>query len=120
MSELDDPRVLLAAERTLLAWNRTCLTLMGFGFLVERFGLFLAVFGKDLPPDPALQQASHLVGMSFLLLGIVLALLSTVQYRRLVQTLGPGEIPRGHWINLSVIANLITATLGLGVAAYLW
>ena len=39
--EPPDPRVPLAAERTLLAWIRTGLALMGFGFVVARFGLFL-------------------------------------------------------------------------------
>jgi putative membrane protein len=34
----------LAAERTLLAWIRTGLALMGFGFVVARFGLFLQEF----------------------------------------------------------------------------
>ena len=36
----------LAAERTLLAWIRTGLALMGFGFVVARFGIFLQEFQK--------------------------------------------------------------------------
>lgn len=40
----EDPRVPLAAERTFLAWIRTGLALMGFGFVVSRFGLFLREF----------------------------------------------------------------------------
>ncbi len=36
-----DPRIYFAAERTLLAWVRTGLAMMGFGFVVARFGLFL-------------------------------------------------------------------------------
>lgn len=51
MSDLNDPRVFFAAERTLLAWNRTSLAWMAFGFVIERFGLFLRLMeGGGLPP----------------------------------------------------------------------
>ena len=40
-TEADDPRIYFAAERTFLAWIRTGLGLMGVGFAVARFGLFL-------------------------------------------------------------------------------
>jgi uncharacterized membrane protein YidH (DUF202 family) len=41
MRQKAELRDYLAAERTLLAWTRTGLALMGFGFVVACFGLFL-------------------------------------------------------------------------------
>ena len=53
-----DPRIYFAAERTLLAWVCTGIAVMGFGFIVGRFGDFLAVASDD-PQDAGL--SSHAV-----------------------------------------------------------
>ena len=41
---VDDPRVYLAAERTFLAWVRTSMSLMGFGFVIARFAFWTREF----------------------------------------------------------------------------
>jgi len=71
----DDPRVIMAAERTLLAWVRTGLALMGFGFLVARFGLFMQEYtlvkGEPASESPAWSVG---IGASLVLLGTVITL----------------------------------------------
>jgi putative membrane protein len=68
MSYLDDPRVLFAAERNLLAWQRTANAPMGFGFVVERFGLFLRMVSHQ-PLSLSQRGFSLWLGVTLLLLG---------------------------------------------------
>jgi putative membrane protein len=117
MSDLNDPRVFFAAERTLLAWNRTSLALMAFGFVIERFGVFVSIF---LPQHTApLQRGiSFWTGLAFVLLGAWVAAYSTVQYRRVLKTLKPIEIPEGYRVSPGIITNLAVALLGIVLTVY--
>ena len=118
MSDLNDPRVFFAAERTLLAWNRTCLTLMAFGFVVERFGLFLHMLAPQTPQHLE-RGISFWVGLGFILLGSLMAVLAVVQYRRVLRTLKPVEIPDGYWVNMAALSTLLLAVLGTVLSTYL-
>ena len=117
MSDLNDPRVFFAAERTLMAWTRTSLTLMAFGFVVERFGLFLYMFMK-IEGRAWQRDSSFWVGVSFILLGTVVGFLSVVQYRGVVKTLKPIEIPQGYWANMGVYTNLLIGIFGIAIIFY--
>jgi putative membrane protein len=111
MSDLNDPRVLFAAERTLLAWSRTAAGFMAFGFIVDRAGLVVQ--------NNSSRVGALLIGVAFVLLGVVLSGLSVYQYRRAVAGLRPIEIPEGYWVNLAVFTSLLVAGLGLALTAYL-
>lgn len=117
MSDLNDPRVFFAAERTLLAWNRTSLSLMAFGFVIERFGLFVLIL---LPThDTTLQRGvSFWTGLIFVLLGAIVAAYSTIQYRKVIRSLKPVEIPDGYRTDPGIISNLIVALLGIVLTIY--
>jgi len=118
VSDLNDPRTFFAAERTLLAWNRTVLTLMAFGFVVERFGLFLHMLAPHSTPQVE-RDISFWVGLAFILLGSLMAVLAVIQYRRVLRTLRPVEIPHGYWVNMAAFSTLLVAGLGIVLSVYL-
>lgn len=75
----------LANERTFLAWIRTSIAIMAFGFVVVKFALFVKQIGLVVTDnvDPLPNRGySALIGIVLLGVGILMALLSYFQYKR--------------------------------------
>lgn len=119
MSDLKDPRVLFAAERTLLAWNRTSLGLIAFGFVLERTGLLLKAIEHTSTRD-SLLSPTFLLGLAFIALGAVCALVSSYQYATVLKTLTPAEFPKGYSPRWGLVVNIVVALLGLALVVALY
>jgi putative membrane protein len=117
---IKDTQIFLAAERTFLAWIRTGLTLMGFGFVVARFSLFLRELevmrtGAPVPTG----GASLWMGLLLVLGGVALNLLATGHYLRMLRELRKGDYEPGRPAKLAVAIAVLLAIAGLTMVAYL-
>jgi putative membrane protein len=113
-----DPRVFFAAERTLLAWLRSGLTVIGLGFVVARFGLFLHVLrrpGADQTPS----LPSSLIGVGLVVLGAVMIATAAWQHTRFLRQLTDSQRPARYWLRFAVWVCAALSALGVALAAYL-
>lgn len=114
MAYTADPRVLFAAERTLLAWQRSAIALLGFGFVVERFGLFLQMETHGTLIG-AQRGFSSLLGVALIMLGAVIALVSARQFNQFAKIIEPSVIPPGYWTQAGVALNVLIAAVALAL-----
>src|SRR5436190_21395385 len=115
-----DLRDYLAEERTFLAWIRTGLTLMGFGFVVARFGLFLEVMQSSRGGSAAQPHGlSPWFGTAFIAVGVAVNLLSIRRHLRVVEELNRGPFADRRPSQQAVILALFLALVGVAMAIYL-
>lgn len=111
LSSLDDPRVLFAAERTLMAWSRTTAGLMALGFLIDRSAMLV---GKD-----GGRGMAFWIGVGFVALGVLLSAVAIVNFERTVATLRPPEIPPRYWVQLSAYLSALIGLLGCALLVHM-
>jgi len=117
----DDPRIYFAAERTYLAWIRTGLALMGFGFVVARFGLFLrqvaAMHGANGMPAPT--AFSPWVGVLMIAGGVLLMGASTLRHLSVVRELQRGGTSFRRPSMLGIALATLLTVAGVAMAIHL-
>jgi uncharacterized membrane protein YidH (DUF202 family) len=114
-----DRRVHMANERTFLAWIRTAISIMAFGFVVEKFSLFLRqlpyYLGRAAAPPPT--GASSVIGIVLVALGALMGVLAFFRYRTVERQIESDRYAPSPL--LSVLLTLAVVTIGLFLTLYL-
>lgn len=114
---LPDPQDYLSNERTYLSWIRTSIGLMVFGFVVVKFTMFVKemsiILDKPLPQN----DYATTIGISIVALGVVVTLLSFLQYKRIGNQLGKRDFQPS--ISLTTVLSASIILIGILLVAYL-
>ena len=114
----NDPRVHFAAERTFLAWIRTGLSLMGFGFVVARFGLFLKEMSGHAPGVKT-YGFSLWAGSAMVLLGAMMNLAAVARHLEVIGRLNRGESIVSRPSRTGIAVGILLGLVGIAMVVFL-
>jgi len=105
----------LANERTLLAWIRTSIGIMAFGFVVVKFSLFIKQLSFLLQKDIVIPQHgySSVIGIALVAVGAIVLLLAFIKYKQTERQLNSDSFKSSSTLALSltIIILLISVLL---------
>jgi putative membrane protein len=111
-----------ANERTFLAWVRTAIAIMAFGFLVQKFDLFLRIAAGSLAAQslPAHSQVVGTVaGLSLILLGGTMMVFAAIRFRKTALDIDAEEVRPGPGARLDITLAALLLLLGAILFVYL-
>jgi putative membrane protein len=110
-----------ANERTFLAWVRTAIAVMAFGFLVERFDLFLEIAAKSagVRPPAGGQLLANVAGLALIALGGATMVIAIVRFRRTSIAIDSEDRRPGTGEQMDVALAGLLAVLAAALFVYL-
>ena len=111
-----------ANERTFLAWVRTSIAIMAFGFLVEKFDLFLEFASKSLAarvPSVGGQLVGNIAGLLLIVLGGVTMILAIIRFRQTALDIDSEDTRPGTGDRMDVNLTALLVILGAALFVYL-
>jgi putative membrane protein len=111
-----------ANERTFLAWVRTSIAITAFGFLVERFDLFLALVSSNVLNEKISVNRSefgHVAGLTLIVSGVIMVVLAAVRFAKTAREIDSAEPVPGTGSRLDIALTALLAVLGIALFFYL-
>jgi len=115
-----------ANERTFLAWLRTGLAIAAFGFVIEKFNLFIAMMAESTPSPTAAGALDRVFGpvgqyggIVLMIIGIVIIAMSGVRFVRATHEIDSPEIRSMSGVRIEIVLSGVLAVLATGLCIYL-
>jgi putative membrane protein len=111
-----------ANERTFLAWVRTAIAVMAFGFVIERFDLFLQVAAPQLAlrqVAPHGQMIANLAGLAFIGIGVVMIVIAGIRFRKTAKDIETEDAVPNPGERSDLALAVLLVLLGLALFLYL-
>jgi len=110
-----------ANERTFLAWVRTAIAIMAFGFLVQKFDLFLRIANQSLDgrsTSAGSQIVGNIAGLMLIVLGGVVMAFAAIRFRKTTRDIDSKELRPGPGERLDI--TLVSLLLLLGTILFVY
>ena len=103
----------LANERTFLAWIRTSIALMGFGFVIVKFALFIRQVGNALGENVSTNGKGYsvVIGVIMVALGAIMAMLAYLRYRMIERQLNHNAFFPSRWLTALVTLSIVIGSV---------
>lgn len=111
-----------ANERTFLAWVRTAIAVMAFGFLIEKFDIFLAYMASQVQAHPIPlrgQEFANEAGLAFILLGIAMIVVAAARFYRTARDIDRRDIVARSGFRADLLLAGLLFLLGLSLFLYM-